>query len=368
MVYDPKIPYNDLPDLPPPLDSETREALIVHAMKAARGLAELKGLCDTMPKEALVNLLVNTIVLQESRDSSAIENIVTTQDELYKAVAGENQVNPASKEVLNYREALYASLGFMHQHHDLITTNLMIRTAHVVRQNDAGIRNQPGTVLLNAITGEIVHTPPCCEDVIREKLSKLETFINDPGFCNLDPIIKLALMHYQFEAIHPFSDGNGRTGRILNALYLVQQQLLPQPVLYLSSFIADHKEQYYRLLREVTQLNNWRDWILFMTTAVSTTAILTMQKIRSILNLKKEMEPAVMHSLEKFGRRGALFELMFTMPYLKIELLVKKGIAHRETASIYLRKLEQAGLLRTIRPGRTTYFINYRLMDLLIKG
>jgi len=367
MVYNRNIPYNDLPDLPPHLDAETRELLLTHALKAARSLGELKGLCETMSEDALLNFLVNTIVLQESRDSSAIENIVTTQDELYKAVAGETLVNTAAKEVLSYREALYTSGKFMLDHQNLITTNLMIFTAQVINRNNAGIRNQPGTALLNAVSGAIVHTPPCCEDVIREKLSALETFINNPGFCNLDPIIKLALVHYQFETIHPFADGNGRTGRILNMLYLVQQKLLPQPVLYLSSYIAEHKQDYYRLLREVTEQDNWRDWILFMTTAIHATAQLTMTKIRGILDIKKEMEPRAMIALEKFINRNALFELMFTLPYLKIDLVVKKGIAHRETASIYLRKLEEAGLLKSKKIGRTTYYHNTILMDLLVQ-
>ena len=365
MTYNPNNPYNELPDLPPQLDAATRELLFIHAVSAARSLAELKGLCDSMSTEALMNLLVNTVVLQESRDSSAIENIVTTQDELYKAIAGETAVDAATKEVLSYREALYASMDYMHGHQNLITTNLMVHAVHTINHNKAGIRNQPGTVLQNAITGDTIHTPPCCEDVIREKLSALEIFTNDPEFCKLDPIIKMAMIHYQFETIHPFADGNGRTGRILNTLYLVQQDLLPQPVLYLSSYIVDHKQDYYRLLREVSTQGNWRDWILFMTTAVDTTAKLTMKKIRAILDLKKTMEPEIMQVLETFGNRNALFDLMFTMPYLKIELLVSKGIAHRETASKYLKELEAAGLLQSSKKGRSTYYSNYRLMDLL---
>jgi Fic family protein len=243
----------------------------------------------------------------------------------------------------------------------------MVHAVQVIKQNNAGIRQQPGTVLKNAIAGEVIHTPPCCEDVLREKLAALETFINDPQFSSLDPIIKLAMMHYQFETIHPFADGNGRTGRILNTLYLVQQQLLPQPVLYLSSYIVDHKQDYYRLLREVSTKETWQDWILFMTTAIDNTAKLTMKKIRGILDLKKEMEPEVMKVLEKFGNRNALFDLMFTMPYIKIDLLVTKNIAHRETASLYLRKLEVAGLLHSSRKGKSTYFSNHRLLDLLIQ-
>jgi Fic family protein len=178
-------------------------------------------------------------------------------------------------------------------------------------------------------------------------------------------ILRFALIHYEFESIHPFSDGNGRTGRILNILYLIQQQLLTQPVLYLSAYIMDHKEDYYRLLNEVTGKENWSDWIMFMTTALIETAQLTIKKIRGILELKKQMEPLVFLSLEKFGKRNELFELMFNMPYVKIDLLVNKGIAHRETASNYLRLLEKDGFLNALKMGKSTYYINHRLMELV---
>jgi Fic family protein len=293
MAYNRNKPYNDLPDLPPELDADTVNVIIAHALKAARSLAELKGLCETLSEEALLNLLINTIVLQESRDSSAIENIVTTQDELYQAAIEEEITNPAAKEVFSYREALYNGMNYMQKHHNLITTNLMVHVVQAIKQNKSGIRKQAGTALKNAITGEIIFTPPCCEDVLRQKLSALEVFINDSEHYIMDPIIKMAMLHYQFETIHPFNDGNGRAGRILNTLYLVQQNLLPQPVLYLSSYIVNNKQEYYRLLREVTEKNNWHDWILFMTTAVNATANLTLHKIRGILQLKKEMEPKV---------------------------------------------------------------------------
>lgn len=365
MVYSPEIPFNDLPDLPPQLDAEVQMTLLTHAMQAARSLAELKGLCETMTEEALRNLLINTIVLQESRDSSAIENIVTTQDELYQAALDDSSSNSAAKEVLNYREAISTGIRLIENNHNLITTNLLANVVQVIKHNQSGIRTQAGTALKNAIKGDIIYTPPCCEDVIRGKLAKLEVFINLDDKSTLDPIIKLAMVHYQFESIHPFSDGNGRTGRILNMLYFVQQQLLPQPVLYLSSYIIEHKQEYYRLLREVTEKGNWLDWILFMTTAVNTTAQLTMFKIRGILKLKSDLEPKIMQVLDKFGNRNALFDLMFTMPYLKINLLVDRGIAHRETASNYLKKLEDAGILRKVSVGKNNYYINYRLMDLL---
>jgi Fic family protein len=365
MTFNKTTPYNDLPDLPPELDVNTRELIINHAVKAARSLAELKGLCETLPKESLYNLLINTIVLQESKDSSAIENIVTTQDELYQAAADEAGTTSATKEVLGYRTALYTGLNYMKEQNNIISTNLMVNVVQKITQNTSGIRRTPGTSLKNSITGDIVYTPPCCEDILREKLKQLEIFINDPAFCNLDPIIKLALLHYQFESIHPFGDGNGRTGRILNSLYLVQQKLLSDPVLYLSSYIIDNKQDYYRLLREVTEKQNWRDWIMFMTTAVNETANLTIQKIRGIIKLKKEMEEKTMKVLEKFNKRHELYDLMFTIPYLKIELIVKKGIAHRETTSGYLKELEANSILKATKIGKTTYYINHRLLDLI---
>jgi Fic family protein len=192
-------------------------------------------------------------VLQESKDSSAIENIVTTQDELYKATTEISEASQSAKEVLSYREALYSGLESMQKHHNLLLTKTMVEIVKTIKNNDAGIRNTPGTALKNAVSGEVIYTPPCCEDEIIRKLSALEKFINDDKLSDLDPLIKMALIHYQFESIHPFSDGNGRTGRILNALYLVQKGLLNMPVLYLSSFIIKNKALYYQLLRQVTE-------------------------------------------------------------------------------------------------------------------
>jgi len=253
----------------------------------------------------------------------------------------------------------------MKQHNNIISTNLMVNVVQKITQNTSGIRKTPGTELKNAITGEVVYTPPCCEDVLREKLRQLEQFINEPDICTLDPIIKLALIHYQFESIHPFGDGNGRTGRILNSLYLVHQNLLSHPILYLSSYIIDNKQDYYRLLREVTEKQNWRDWIMFITTAVNETSLLTINKIRGILQLKKDMQEETMKILEKFNNRHEFYDLMFTLPYLKIELIADKGIAHRQTAAIYLNLLQERGILKPLKMGRTTYYLNHRLMSLI---
>lgn len=360
MAYERTLPYNDLPDLPPAGFVESNE-IFRHLAKAARHLGELNGLCASLPEP---QLLTNTIVLQESKDSSAIENIVTTQDELYKAASEEGTASHAAKEVLSYREALYVGLEKMNNQQGLLLTNTMVEIVQTIKQNNSGIRSTPGTALKNAINGEVIYTPPCCEDVVREKLAALENFINDALPSQLDPLVKMALLHYQFEAIHPFSDGNGRTGRILNALYLVQQGLLTQPVLYLSSYIIKYKTEYYQLLRGVTEQNNWHDWVMYMLTALIETAQLTTQKIRSMLLMKDRFETQMKQVLgSSFSYE--LLQLMFALPYLKVELLEKKGIAHRQTASGWLKKLSDAGILRPQKIGRTTYYVNYQLMEVL---
>jgi len=352
MAYNKNQSFNDLPNLPPTDFTESPE-ILRHLAKAARHLGELNGLCASLPDP---QLLINTIVLQESKDSSAIENIVTTQDELYKAASEEGTASHAAKEVLSYREALYVGLEKMTNQKNLLLTNTMVEVVQTIKQNKSGIRTAPGTALKNAINGEVIYTPPCCEDVLREKLAALEQFINDPESSPLDPLVKMALIHYQFEAIHPFADGNGRTGRIVNALYLVQQELLSQPVLYNS--------EYFQLLRGVTEKNNWHDWVMYILTALIETAQLTTKKIRAMLLLKDEFEKQIKQTLgASFSYE--LLQLMFTLPYLKIELLEKRSIAHRQTASVWLKKLTDANILKPQKIGRTTYYINYRLMELL---
>lgn len=360
MAYNKNTAFNELPNLPPEGFSESPE-ILRHLAKASRHLGELNGLCASLPDP---QLLINTIVLQESKDSSAIENIVTTQDELYKAATEEGTANHAAKEVLSYREALYVGLEKMRTQKNLLLTNTMVEIVQTIKQNNSGVRNTPGTALKNAINGEIIYTPPCCEDVLRDKLNALEQFINDPELSALDPLVKMALIHYQFEAIHPFADGNGRTGRIINALYLVQQELLSQPVLYLSSYIVKYKAEYYQLLRTVTEKDNWHDWIMYILTALIETAQLTTKKIRAMLSLKEEFEKQMKEVLgASFSYE--LLQLMFTLPYLKIELLEKREIAHRQTASTWLKKLTDANIVKPQKIGRTTYYINYRLMELL---
>jgi Fic family protein len=360
MAFNRTIPYNDLPNLPPAGFTESPE-LLKQLAKAARFLGELNGLCAALPNP---KLLINTIVLQESKDSTAIENIVTTQDELYKAAIEEETASREAKEVLCYREALYVGLEKMSANKNLLLTNTLVEIVQTIKQNTSGIRTTPGTALKNAINGEVMYTPPFGEDLIRDKLAALEHFINDSDSCSLHPLVKMAFIHYQFEAIHPFADGNGRAGRIVNALYLVQQELLLHPVLYLSSYIIKYKTEYYQLLRDVTEKKNWHNWVMYILSALIETTQLTTQKIRSMLLLKEELEMQMKATLgASFSYE--LLQLMFTLPYLKIELLEIKGLAHRQTASTWLKKLANAGILQPQKMGRTTYYINYRLMNLL---
>ncbi|RYG06565.1 MAG: Fic family protein [Chitinophagaceae bacterium] len=359
-MFDKHQPYNELPELPRSDSAFDSPEILKSLAAASRWIGELNGLCTSLPDP---NLLINTVVLQESRDSSAIENIVTTQDELYQAATEFETATPAAKEVLSYREALYVGLNRMGTHQNLLMINTMIEIVQTVKQNDAGIRNTPGTSLKNALSNEVVYTPPCCEDVIREKLAGLEHFINDENYSDADPLIKMALIHYQFESIHPFADGNGRVGRIINSLYLVQQQLLSQPVLYLSSYIIRHKTTYYQLLRGVTENNNWKEWVMFILMGIIETAKATAQKIRMILGLRIQLEKEIRDILGSSYSHD-LLQLMFKLPYLKIELLERTGLAHRQTASTWLKKLSAAGILKPQKSGRTTYYINYRLMEL----
>ncbi len=364
MAYKKNIAFNELPPLPPAQINIETPDILRQLAKASRHLGELNGLCASLPDP---QLLINTIILQESKNSSAIENIVTTQDELYKAAAEDATASTAAREVLSYREALYAGLKKMQSQKNLLMVKTMVEIVQTIKQNKAGIRNMPGTALKNAINGEVIYTPPCCEEVIRKKLAALEKFINDDEFSSLDSLIKMTLIHYQFEAIHPFADGNGRAGRIINALYLVQQGLLSQPVLYLSSYIIKHKTEYYQLLRGITEKNNWHDWIMYLLTALSETAKLTTRKIKEMLILRDGYEKQMKKVLGTSFSYD-LLKLMFILPYLKIELLAKKKIAHRQTAAVWLKKLVDAGILKTQKIGRITYYINYKLMELLASG
>ena len=359
MGFDPQIPHNDLPPLPPKAEVETK-VVLKKAITAGRALAELKGLGATIPNQAL---LVNSLILQEAKASSEIENIITTNDALFRAyTAKTSQVDPATKEVLRYREALWEGYNTLKER-PVLSTNLFVHIVQTIRENQTGIRRMPGTTIANAVTGEILYTPPEGEAIIRDKLKNLEDFIH--GGDDLDPLIKLALVHYQFEAIHPFFDGNGRTGRIINILFLILHGLLDLPVLYLSKSIIERKNDYYRLLHQVTEQGFWEPWILYMLKAVEDTAVFTRERILAIRALmietmersRKEL-PARVYSME-------LIELLFHQPYAKGQFLVDAGIAQRKTAAEYLKELEKIGVLKAMRIGKETLYLNVRLYDLL---
>ncbi|RKD17217.1 hypothetical protein BCY91_03500 [Pelobium manganitolerans] len=361
--FDKNKPFNALAPLPPKADLENVEVLKA-TIQANKLLAELKGYCQTLPNP---NLLLNTIVLQESKESSAIENIVTTQDELYKETLriSDTLKNAAAKEVIQYREAMYWGLEQMHKS-GIISTNLLVGVMQRLRNTDENIRKTTGTKLANPSNNQVVYTPPEGEEVIREKLKALENFVNDNGLSDLDSLIKMALIHYQFEAIHPFSDGNGRTGRILNVLYLINQNLINLPVLYLSYYIIQNKSDYYRLLREVTELGNWKEWVLFIVKGVGETSALTLNKINAILELKSASEEKIKKALKASYSRE-LSDLLYSYPYIKIKILEENGIAKRQTASEYLKKLEKTGFLESVKIGKETYYINKGLMQILSK-
>lgn len=361
MGWNKNLPYNELPNLPPNINLETTE-ILKNTIYANKVLAELKGYCHTLPNP---NLLLNTIALQESKESNAIENIVTTQDELYRATIGygDEIKNPSTKEVLQYRTAMYWGLDQIKEN-GFITINLLIGLMQKLRNTDETIRRNPGVKIANPLKNEVIYTPPEGEGIIFEKLSSLEKFINNESLSNLDPLIKMALIHYQFEAIHPFNDGNGRTGRLLIILYLISKNLISMPVLYLSYYIIKNKDNYYRLLKEVTEKENWEEWVNFIIIGVGETAQLTLNKINKIQSLKLEYEIKLKETL-KSSFTKELSELLFSYPYIKIKILEEYNIAKRQTASDYLKKIEKASLLTSTKVGNEIYYINHQLMQIL---
>ena len=360
MGFDKAIPYNDLPPLPPKGYTESG-AVLKAALRAGRALAELKGYCQTLPNP---ELLISAVSLQEGKDSSEIENIVTTQDELYRAAASPddlpNGTSSDTKEVLRYREAMYTGWLAL-QNSGLLTTNTLVKVVQGLKNNQGSIRQMPGTVLHNPKTDEVIYTPPEGEAIIRSKLHELEQFIHNDS--ELDPLVQMALIHYQFEAIHPFADGNGRTGRILNVLYLVQQELLTLPVLYLSGYILTHRDDYYRCLRQVTEDGAWEEWVLYMLRAVDVTARETLAQVTALQALHLSTYEKVKDLLRNAPARE-ITDILLSYPYIKIQTLVTAGIAKRQTSSSYLKTLSEGGVLSSLKIGRDAYYINRRLMDL----
>ncbi|HMP76589.1 MAG TPA: Fic/DOC family N-terminal domain-containing protein [Kiritimatiellia bacterium] len=361
MTFDPNKPHNDLPALPPKAEVETR-AVLKRVISATRAVAELKGVGGVIPNQSM---LVNTLALQEARASSEIENIITTNDAMFQAMASSaGATDPATKEVMRYREALWEGFNRV-QAKGRLNAGLFVDLVQMIKQDAQGIRNRPGTVIGNTRTREIIYTPPEGEKVIRRMLADLERFIHADD--NLEPLVKLALIHYQFEAIHPFFDGNGRTGRLINILFLVHKGLLDLPVLYLSKYIIDRKPEYYRLLRQVTERGSWEPWVLYMLEAVEATSILTRKRILAIRALLDETLALAKQKLPPRVYSKDLIELIFRQPYTKGQFIVEAGLAERQTAAEYLKELENIGILSTRKVGRENLYLNLKLYDLLSK-
>jgi Fic family protein len=352
-------PYNQLPKLPPNLDVIETKAVLKACISARAAIAELKKAGELIPNQSM---LINLLPLLEAKDSSEIENIVTTTDKLFQYALEDKGADPVTKEALRYRTALYQ--GYLQLEHRPLCTATAIEVCSTLKHAEMDIRKMPGTFIGNQATGEVIYTPPAGEDIIRDLLANWEQFLHDDD--DLDPLIKMAITHYQFEAIHPFHDGNGRTGRILNVLYLIECGLLTLPILYLSRFIVQNKQDYYRLLNQVTTDQSWEDWLLFMLTGVKETAIWTSDKITAIRALMEQTTEYVKAKLPKIYSHE-LVQLIFEQPYCRISNLVERAIAKRQTASIYLKQLADIGVLQEINSGKEKLFVQPRLMTLMTR-
>ncbi len=360
MSFDPNLPYNELPKLPPACEIETK-AVLKKTITASRALAELKGATNRIPNPAI---LINSIVLQEAKLSSEIENIVTTNDELYKALssAKSNDASGNVKEVVRYREAIWEGYNELSKR-NVLATNLFIQIFQRIKDTDAGIRNTPGTRLLNPRNNKVIYTPPEGETILRDLLSNLEKYIHSDND-NIDPLIKSAVIHYQFESIHPFTDGNGRTGRILLILYFVLTGQLDLPVLFLSKYIIENKSMYYSLLRGVTERNEWDPWILYILTGIEQTSNETVSIIDKIDKSLKDTLEKVKHEKQTPIPKEVV-ELIYEQPYCKTEFIIDRNISARKAAERYLKELERLGILRSEKVGKEVLYINTKLFKIL---
>ncbi len=356
----------DIPELPLGFDFETK-AVLRQLNKANKRLAELKGVALTIPNE---NILLSSLVLQEALDSSAVENIVTTSDDLYRADLNFKGgiVNAATKEVLNYRQAMQRGFDLV-RHNHLLTLNNIKEIQQVLENNNAGFRTLPGTKLKSS-RGDVVYTPPQNPQDIQRYMANLESYINESEIQDIDPLIKLAVIHHQFESIHPFYDGNGRTGRIIAILYLVINDLLDLPILYLSRYITHNKGEYYRLIQAVRDkapdnFSQWEEWILFILKGIEETSVNTMRLVKSISALMAKYK-TILKPLFGQQYKHELINNLFFHPYTKIEFMEKDMMVQRKTAAKYLDKIVGAGLLEKVKLGRSNYYINKELMTLFI--
>lgn len=350
-----------LTGLPVDIDLETKR--ILKALPSAHAaLAELKGIASTIPNQ---NILVNTLGLQEAKDSSAIENIITTHDDLYKSELNLDAFKSLNaKEVQNYILALKKGFQLISEN-GLLTNKTILQIQEVLEDNNAGFRKLPGTALKNTVTGETIYTPPQDYEGIIKLMTNLEKYINDSEMQDYDPLIKMAIIHLQFESIHPFYDGNGRTGRIINILYLIIEKIQTLPILYLSNYIIKHKADYYKLLQNVRDENLWEEWVLFMIQGVEDTARETIELIIKIKELMLDYKHRLRDNYKFYSQD--LLNNLFKHPYTKIEFVVNDLGVSRLTAANYLNKLSNDKLLRKEKLGTGNYYINQELFELLTK-
>lgn len=330
---------------------------------ANKKLAELKGIVKTIPNE---NILINFIFLQEAKDSSAVENIITTHDELYKQFIFDEPQSISAKEVENYVEALYKGYDIIRET-GLLTINGICEIQSVLEKNNAGIRSQSGTKLINSITGQVIYESPQSKQEIEILFSDLERFINDDSlYPELDTLIKMAIIHYQFEKIHPFFDGNGRTGRIINVLYLTLKKLLDSPVLYLSKYIIEHKLEYYKSINDVAETKNYEQFILFMLDAVYETSCNTISIVGKISQAMMDVKHKIRDELKLNYYSQELINALFYMPYTKIAFIEEHLKITRKTAAKYLNELTEYNILSKHRLGNNIFYVNKKLLNLLI--
>ncbi|MEO0777770.1 MAG: Fic family protein [Bacteroidota bacterium] len=349
-----------LSDLPLQIDIESKNVL-KSLPKAHAALAELKGIALSIPNQ---NILINTLSLQEAKDSSAIENIITTHDELYKSELNLKSLKRLeTKEVRNYIEALKRGFALVSER-KLLTCNMILEIQQMIEKNNAGFRKLPGTALKNATTGETVYTPPQAYDRIDSLMGNLERFINDSSLTDYDPIVKMAIIHFQFESIHPFYDSNGRTGRIINILYLILEGMLDLPILYLSSYIIKNKGDYYRLLQQVRDTNEWEEWLMYIIKGVEETSKETIDLILAVKEQMLEMKHKL-RSNYKFYSQDLLNNL-FKHPYTRVTFVVQDLKVSRITAAGYLNRLAEDRILEKRKIGTGNYYINSKLYELLV--
>jgi len=356
--FKPEVPYNDLPELPPPADQIETTQILKHCINARVALAELKQAAELIPNSAV---LVNAIPLLEARASSEIENIVTTTDKLFEfADIAEDRADASTKEALRYRTALYEGTKMVQRR--MLTTDMAIQICSTIKGLDLDIRDDSRTTLKSRMSREVIYTPPVGQKLLIKMLDNWADFMHKNT--DIDPLVRMAVQHYQFEAIHPFADGNGRTGRILNILFLVEHGLLTSPILYLSRFIIQHKSAYYQLLLNVTRNQDWAPWILFILDGVEETCRWTTDKIKSIRELMEHTGQYVQGRLPK-TYTWELVEVLFKQPYCRIGNLVDAGVAKRQTASVYLKQMCDIGVLREIKSGRENIFVHPKYIELL---